>query len=350
MRILMTTDAVGGVWTYSLELAAALAPHDVEVHLAAMGPAPSAERLADPLLGAVAGMHMSTFALEWEPDPWADVEAAGDWLLGLERLVEPDVVHLNGYAHGCLSWEAPVVSVAHSDVLSWWAAVKGRPAPASYDRYRDAVGRGLRAVDAVCAPTHAALRELRRHVDFGTHARVIHNGRAWEVPSIPKEPFVLGVGRYWDEAKNLAALERVRTRLPWPVVVAGEGAVEGHQDRAAIAATMARAAIFAAPARYEPFGLAILEAALSGCALVLGDIATLRELWDGAARFVDPRDDEELVSVIRTLAAKPELAARLGQQALERARRYTPEAMALRYVDVYGTVLSAQAEAEAVAT
>ena len=32
------------------------------------------------------------------------------------------------------------------------------------------------------------------------------------------------------------------------------------------------ASIYALPARYEPFGLSILEAALSGCALVLGDI------------------------------------------------------------------------------
>ena len=40
-----------------------------------------------------------------------------------------------------------------------------------------------------------------------------------------------------------------------------------------------RAAIFAAPALYEPFGLGILEAAAAGCALVLGDIRfTAREL------------------------------------------------------------------------
>ncbi len=36
------------------------------------------------------------------------------------------------------------------------------------------------------------------------------------------------------------------------------------------------------PARYEPFGLSVLEAALSGCALVLGDIPSLRE--SGATR------------------------------------------------------------------
>ena len=38
MRVLMTTDTVGGVWTYAIELTAALAPHGIEVVLAAMGP------------------------------------------------------------------------------------------------------------------------------------------------------------------------------------------------------------------------------------------------------------------------------------------------------------------------
>jgi glycogen synthase len=345
MRILMTTDAVGGVWTYSLELAAALAPRDVEVHLATIGPAPSRDRLADRRLAAVAGVHVSTFALEWEPDPWADVEAAGEWLLGLEQIVAPDVVHLNGYVHGCLQWAAPAVSVAHSDVLSWWATVKGEPAPAAWSRYRESVQRGLRAVDAVCAPTHAALRELRRHVDFDTPARVIYNGRAWAVPAIPKEQLVLGVGRYWDEAKNLAALERVGPRIPWPVVLVGDGAAHGHWSPAEIAVTMARAAVFAAPARYEPFGLAILEAALSGCGLVLGDIATLRELWDGAALFVDPSDDDELASALRRLAGRPELVTRLGGRARDRARRYTPEAMAARYLELYTGVVAARPQA-----
>jgi hypothetical protein len=41
----------------------------------------------------------------------------------------------------------------------------------------------------------------------------------------------------------------------------------GELTRRQLAREMGCAAIFAAPARYEPFGLAALEAALSGCAL-----------------------------------------------------------------------------------
>jgi glycosyltransferase involved in cell wall biosynthesis len=342
----MTTDAVGGVWTYSLELAAALAPRGAEVHLATMGPEPGHSRLQEiERSAAVAGLHVSRFALEWEPEPWEDVAAAGEWLLSLEGEIEPDLIHLNGYAHGALAWRAPAVSVAHSDVLSWWAAVKRKPLPPSWDRYRHALTAGLRAVDAVCTPTHAALLELRRHVEFPAPAFVIHNGRSFLSPDVPKEPFVLGVGRYWDEAKNLTALERVERRVPWPVVLAGKGTVHGHRDPTGITTMMARAAVFAAPARYEPFGLAILEAALSGCALVLGDIASLRELWEDAALFVDPDDDNELASAIQLLATRQDLLVDLARRAGERAVGYNPATMANGYIELYRRALRARAQA-----
>ena len=41
-RVLITTDAVGGIWTYSLNLARGLARHRVETLLVATGPSPSA--------------------------------------------------------------------------------------------------------------------------------------------------------------------------------------------------------------------------------------------------------------------------------------------------------------------
>ena len=75
----------------------------------------------------------------------------------------------------------------------------------------------------------------------------------------------------------------------WPVLAAGptrgpdgqEIALEhvvalGALDGAALRRpAAARAAVFASLALYEPFGLAVLEAALAGCALVLSDIADL---------------------------------------------------------------------------
>src|SRR5689334_19128168 len=113
MRVLMTTDCVGGVWTYVLELARALAPHGVEVALATMGPAPTDEQRREAEQLDNVTLHVSTFQLEWMDDPWLDVGRAAEWLMSLECRVRPDVVHLNGYAHGDLPWRAPTIIVGH---------------------------------------------------------------------------------------------------------------------------------------------------------------------------------------------------------------------------------------------
>ncbi|HEU4604479.1 MAG TPA: hypothetical protein VFS24_21070, partial [Steroidobacteraceae bacterium] len=65
MKILMTADAVGGVWSYSLELARALAPHDVEVVIATMGPLPTAAQRADAATLDNVVLYCSEFKLEW---------------------------------------------------------------------------------------------------------------------------------------------------------------------------------------------------------------------------------------------------------------------------------------------
>ena len=43
-RVLMTADAVGGVWTYALDLAQGLNEADIAVRLAVLGPAPSPDQ------------------------------------------------------------------------------------------------------------------------------------------------------------------------------------------------------------------------------------------------------------------------------------------------------------------
>jgi glycosyltransferase involved in cell wall biosynthesis len=100
---------------------------------------------------------------------------------------------------------------------------------------------------------------------------------------------------------------------------------------------MAEAAVFAHPARYEPFGLAVLEAARAGCALVLGRIESLCELWHDAALFVPPGDDEALANAIRSLIASSDLRRQLAAAARARARRYTAGRMARRYIEWYRT-------------
>lgn len=345
----MTTDTVGGVWTYTMELCGALGRAGAEVVLATMGDWPNAEQQAEAAGRPGVELHPSDYRLEWMDDAWRDVGAAGRWLLELERQAQPDVIHLNDYAHGDLPWRHPVVIVGHSCVLSWWRAVKGIDAPPEWDEYARRVRAGLTAADAVIAPTQAMLAALERH--HGTMGRrgVILNGRAPNgFHRQGKRPIVLSAGRLWDEATNVAALARVADRLTWPVYVAGEahhpgGAIAplagvhalGRLGPKAMTRWYARATIYALPARYEPFGLTPLEAALSGCALVLGDIPSLREIWGDAALYAPPDDAEALADAIERLIASPPLREAMADAAWRRARQCSPQRMARGYLSLY---------------
>ena len=349
----MTADTVGGVWTYALELVRALAPYGTAVSLATMGGALCPEQEVEAAALSNLTLHPSGFKLEWMESPWGEVAQAGEWLLDLERQLQPDLIHLNGYAHGALPWRAPVLVVGHSCVLSWWRSVKGEAAPAAWDRYRREVSRGVRKADRVAAPTGAMLAWLQEYYGPIRSGTVIPNGRsaAFYIPA-PKEPFIFTAGRLWDEAKNIALLDRIARRLPWPVYVAGEPRhPDGRESRfdglcalgrlsaAALAGWLSRAAIYALPARYEPFGLAPLEAALSGCALVLGDLPSLREVWGEAARFIPPDDPEALRTALQALIDDPALRESMARRARARALRYTPDRMAKGYLAVYGEMM-----------
>ena len=111
-------------------------------------------------------------------------------------------------------------------------------------------------------------------------------------------------------------------------------------DSVALACEYSKAGFFVSPARYEPFGLAVLEAASAGCPLILGDIPTFRELWDGAAVFVPPDDARGLAEAMHAMLSCPENAARLGAAARARAARYSPEAMAAQTWAVHAGFVS----------
>jgi glycosyltransferase involved in cell wall biosynthesis len=346
----MTADAVGGVWTYALDLSRALEAHDVRVVLAVLGPAPSAAQRRD----AARVRHLQLLEwsgrLEWMDDPWSDVAASGDWLLDVEQTVRPDLVHLNGFCHGVLPWRAPCLVTAHSCVRSWWRAVMDADPPPRFDRYAAGVRAGLSAAQLVVAPSQAMRACLEEHYGPLPHATVIANGRApRRLRPAAKGPVILSAGRLWDRAKNVGAVDEAAQRLAWPVLVAGDrgehvpgGAAQhlGSLTPGQLARWMQQASIYVAPALYEPFGLSVLEAARAGCALVLGDIASLREIWADAALFVPPRDHDALADTLQRLiddgALRREMAARAGK----RARRFTAARMAARYVAAYAALLT----------
>lgn len=337
----MTADCVGGVWTYVVDVVRALPNHEFLV--ATMGARPDENQRAQIAALPNARLRVSDYQLEWQQNPWRDVAASGDWLRALEREFKPDVVHLNGMAHGTVNFRAPKLVVAHSCVCSWFRAVKGEEAPASWNLYREKVADGLRAAALVVAPTRALLGEFERIYGEFAPSRVIHNGSPTAATSreCEVEPFVLSAGRLWDDAKNIALLERIAPDVSAPIRVAGAGGdlenVEalGFLPLAQMSAQMQRAAIWAHPARYEPFGLAVLEAANRGCALVLSDIPTLRELWQDAAIFVESDDDEAWTDALNGLICAPAERDKWAARAKSRARRYGSERFGASYAQVY---------------
>lgn len=352
-RVLMTADTIGGVWTYALDLARDLVRRGVTVHLATMGapPRPAQRHAAS---GAGVLLYESSHRLEWMEDAWDDVERAGVWLQALEERLEPDVVHLNGYAHAGL-FRAPVLVVAHSCVFSWWNAVLGCDPPERYARYQREVKAGLAAAQLVAAPTRAMLDALQRHYGPVSRTAVVPNGaRPSRYRASVKESFILCAGRIWDEGKNLAVVGSLAGRIPWPILAAGTTRHPDGTDRPLdgvgmlglleteeLAELMGRAAIFLHPARYEPFGLAPLEAANAGCALVLGDLPSLREVWGDAAVFVPPDKPDAIAAAVRCLCDDPARREAFADRARERAARLTTAATATATLQLYEALVRA---------
>lgn len=349
MKVLMTADTIGGVWSYAMELCSALQPSGVEVALATLGAPLSVSQRDDVRSRPHVHLYESEFLLEWMPAPWESLANAADWLLEIESQVRPDIIHLNHLVHADLPWRAPVITVAHSCVFSWWWAVhRARPGP-EWNRYLERVKTSLHSATCVVAPTRALLAALFRHYGPISNVLVIPNARdVSEFRRARKLPLVFSAGRLWDEGKNVRALCEIAPLLPWPVFVAGatrgpDGTRErlrnvrplGELPQARLRQWLAASAIYAAPARYEPFGLSPLEAALSGCALVLGDIESLREVWDDAALYVLPESLADLREQITSLIEQPYLLAGYARRAYEHAIQFNPQKQASSYMNLY---------------
>jgi glycosyltransferase involved in cell wall biosynthesis len=197
---------------------------------------------------------------------------------------------------------------------------------------------GLSRVEVAVAPSHALAEQAKRIYALPRPPLVIHNGISAFArrPAAARDFPVLTAGRLWDEGKNIAALDRAAAQLPFGIRAAGpvqgpNGAAIalnrldwlGVLEPAVLRETMARSAVFVSPALYEPFGLAVLEAAQAGCALVLSDIPTFRELWEGAALFVVPSDSRAIADALNKLTTDTTLRTRLAEAAARRAAQYT---------------------------
>ena len=358
-RVLMTGDAVGGVWQYSLELARGFASRGIAPVLAVLGPVPNATQLLEAAALPALRLIPTQLPLEWTATAPESLHAAADFLAELALSCDADSIHLHTPALvGEAAWPAPVVAVAHSCVATWWSAVRGSTRlPRDFAWRAAAVADGLARADAVIAPSDSFAALLRRVYRLARPIAVVRNGR--RAPRLSdtagRRGAVLTAGRLWDEGKNVAVLDRAAARLDAPIYAAGplqgpNGTAIGFSsihplgplDAPQLAAEYTSIQVFAAPSLYEPFGLSVLEAAQAGMALALADIPTFRELWDGAACFADPTDAGAWAAALGALLDDAELRQHLAAAAVERAREYAADPMVDATIAVHMDAIAAR--------
>ncbi len=360
MRFLMTTDTVGGVWTFTSELSGDLLKRGHAVALLSFGRLPSDEQ-SDWAVDQQARhpgqftYTASTAPLEWSQENGRTLAEGGAGLLKQAVQFQPDLLFSNQMCFGAANLGVPAVVVAHSDVLSWARACKlAALTPTPWlAQYKTLVGEGLRGADAVVAPTNAVLQDLSLNFTLPRPGSTIPNGRSIPDPDpeerIPRRLQVISAGRLWDEAKGLDLLRSCD--LPLPVLVAGETSfgeesagdmpsnvqLLGPLAAADLHRQFRESAIYLCTSRYEPFGLAPLEAALCGCAIIARDLPSLREVWGDDALYF--RDANGLTTQVRRLAEDDTARTELQRRAQKRAAGYTVERMTDAYLKLFEEVL-----------
>jgi glycogen synthase len=301
------------------------------------------------------------YRLEWMEIAERDIEESKRYLELLIAEVKPDVLHFSQYCYGDLATNLPKVVVAHSDIVSWWTAVHGcEPEDAPWmSNYRHTVANGLRGADLVVAPSRWMLDQVSKFYVRPAAQQVIYNGRTPSLfdPDAAKDDSVLSVGRVWDPAKNVALLMQREQQAQISIVgwerepgredrqrsvqAPANVSLTGPKSQSELCKMYAEAGIYAATSRYEPFGLAPLEAALSRCALVLNDNPVFHELWNNVGMFFNKDDAEDCARRIDEFRRDPELRAEYADRVYNAAcEKFAASRMVEQYEKAYQELAS----------
>jgi glycosyltransferase involved in cell wall biosynthesis len=353
MKILMTTDTIGGVWTFTVDLVKALKPFHLEILLASLGYPPSTSQKEQLNKIPYVELRSRSCKLEWMDNPWEDIEKGKSWIIELANDFKPDIVHLNSYTFNPDLFNAPSLVTGHSCVSSWWQSVKEESLPGSWRPYFETVKNTLQSAAIVTAPSKYMLDFLLKLYGPLKKAKVIYNAGHpdffWSDQE--KRNIIFSMGRIWDEAKNMKLLIEAARSINSPVIIAGDKNKKnqdnlpnnilftGQLSKKSIASWLAKAAVFVMPSLYEPFGLAALEAAYSNCALLLSDIPSLREIWEDSALFFNPRNAGDLSNKLLQLTSNDYLRKQFSSKALSRSKQFRPDRMANQYYSLYSDLL-----------
>jgi glycosyltransferase involved in cell wall biosynthesis len=178
----------------------------------------------------------------------------------------------------------------------------------------------------------------------------IPNGRTLAPASeTTRQLRAISAGRLWDEAKDIGLLAGVSSSIP--LFIAGQARHDGMNASQQVGSAILlgrlpepdllrffrESAIYICTSRYEPFGLAPLEAALSGCAVLARDIPSLREVWQDAARYFS--DSQSLQVLLDEFASDPQSLRAAQRRSHQRALLFTGERMVSSYAARYARTL-----------
>jgi glycosyltransferase involved in cell wall biosynthesis len=350
-RILMTVDAVGGVWRHAMDLAAGLQSFGFSIVFVGLGPEPSATQKQE--ASGLGTLRWLDAPLDWMVDAEQELAQVGLLIANVARQEKVDLLHLNLPSQAsALKVDLPVLVMSHSCVVTWFAGVRGEEAPEGWRWHHGINRRGFDRADLVLAPSHSHAAMLQDAYGRIDELHVVHNASRMAEGTEEKEDFVFAAARWWDDGKNGRVLDQAAERIVWPVIMAGANRGPngqylplqfaqhrgelGHED---VIALMRRSSIFASPSLYEPFGLAALEAARADNALVLADIPTYRELWSEAALFADPKEPDAWVTAVDRLIEDVDLRRALAAKAAERSRQFDLPSQARAMASLYASLL-----------
>ena len=270
----------------------------------------------------------------------------GSGLHATLRALHPDVVLLHDpywtprlASRAAHEMGAAVIAVHHSS-----AALHAAGLPGPHGVYTKALRRWYRRayleVDAVMSVVDADI-DARRPSTL--RLRLGLDPAFGPRPAVPRGDHVLYVGRLSREKGLRELLEAAAAaREPWPLVLLGTGPAGDSlrerarqlglgprvrfepyiQDRHELAEAYAAAGCVVLPGAHETFGLAALEAAACGAAVVTADCTPSASLLGGLVDTFRPEDATDLLRAIELARARPpdpsaarQLAARHGWDA-----------------------------------
>jgi glycosyltransferase involved in cell wall biosynthesis len=263
---------------------------------------------------------------------------------------------------------ALVTSVHGADLFP-----EGRPRA----RYSPSLRGLLGSSDAIVAPSRSFLDDVRsRFPRLGGRLVCIHNGvRAEEFAGAAPAPvdgerYLLCVAMH-NEKKGLDTLIRAFARIAaadrsLKLRLAGDGPLRGELEalagglglagrveflgrcsRPEIVRLMKGALLFVLPSRSEPFGLTLLEAAVSRTPIVASAVGGIPEVirHEVSGLLVPPGDAAALAAAVLRLRAEPDLAAALARAAHEIvSARFSWETMGARYEGLMSRLAPATGE------